>query len=245
MLALTTRISGDPLDAGWRATAAGAFQLTIDLAPLTSAEAEAIAHSFAATEEFAAKCVERAGGNPLFLEQLLRAAGDLVDGKLPSSVQSVVLARADLLALRDRRAIEAASILGQRFELAALRSLIDDPRYDAEVLMRSALLRRSPDGLQFVHALVRDRRLCVAHPSRRRQLHAAAAQVLADEPTPRAEHLDLASDPEAARAYLAASKDQDALFRQDQAIALARRALAIAADPEARVELAFQVGDQS
>ena len=49
--------------------------------------------------------------------------------------------------------------------------------------------------------------------------------------------------PQAARAYLAASKDQDALFRQDQAIALARRGLAIATDPEARVELAFQVGD--
>ena len=29
---------------------------------------------------------ERAGGNPLFLEQLLRTAGDLVDGKLPNSI---------------------------------------------------------------------------------------------------------------------------------------------------------------
>ena len=63
-LALTTRIGGDPLDAGWRATAAGGFQLTIDLAPLTSTEAETIARSFAAAEDFALKCVERAGGNP-------------------------------------------------------------------------------------------------------------------------------------------------------------------------------------
>jgi predicted ATPase len=146
-LALTTRIGGDPLDAGWRATAAGGFQLTIDLAPLAPAEAETIARSFAAAGDFAAKCVERAGGNPLFLEQLLRAARDLVDGKLPSSVQSVVLARVDLLAHNDRRAIEAASALGQRFALATLRSLIDDQRYDAEVLLRNALLRRSPDGL--------------------------------------------------------------------------------------------------
>ena len=242
-LALTTRIGGDPLDAGWRATAAGAFQLTIDLAPLTSAEAETIARSFAAAEDFAAKCVDRAGGNPLFLEQLLRAAGDLVDGKLPTTVQSVVLARADLLAPNDRRAIEAASALGQRFALATLRAVIDDPRYDAEVLLRNALLRRSPDGLQFVHALVRDGVYASLTRARRRQLHGAAARVLADEPTLRAEHLDLASDPEAALAYLAASKDQDALFRQDQAIALARRGLAIATDPQARVDLALQVGD--
>jgi predicted ATPase len=133
VLALTTRIGGDPLDAGWRAAAAGGFQLTIDLAPLTLAEAETIAHGFAEADDFAVKCVERAGGNPLFLEQLLRAARDLVDGKLPSTVQSVVLARADLLAPNDRRALEAASALGQRFELATLRALIDDVCYDAEV----------------------------------------------------------------------------------------------------------------
>jgi class 3 adenylate cyclase/tetratricopeptide (TPR) repeat protein len=242
-LALTTRIGGDPLDAGWRATAAGTFQLTMDLAPLASAEAETIARGFAAAEDFAAKCVERAGGNPLFLEQLLRAAGDLVDGKLPTTVQSVVLARVDLLAPNDRRAIEAASVLGQRFALATLRAIIDDPRYNAEVLLRNALLRCSPDGLQFVHALVRDGVYASLTRARRRQLHGGAARVLADQPALRAEHLDLASDPEAARAYLAASKDQDALFRQDQAIALARRGLAIATDPEARFDLALQVGD--
>ena len=242
-LGLTTRIGGDPLDAGWRATAAGGFQITIDLAPLTAVEAETIARSFAAAEDFAAKCVARADGNPLFLEQLLRAAHDLVDGKLPSTVQSVVLARADLLAPNDRRAIEAASALGQRFALTTLRALIDDPRYEAEVLLRNALLRRSPDGFQFVHALVRDGIYASLTRARRRQFHGAAATVLADEPTLRAEHLDLASDPEAARAYLAASKDQDALFRPDQAIALARRGLAIATDPQARVDLALQVGD--
>jgi class 3 adenylate cyclase/tetratricopeptide (TPR) repeat protein len=242
-LVLTTRIGGDPLDAGWRATAAGGFQFTIDLAPLTSAESETIARGFATGEEFATKCVERAGGNPLFLEQLLRAAGDLVDGKLPTTVQSVVLARADLLAPNDRRALEAASALGQRFALPTLRAVIDDPRYKAEVLLRNALLRRATDGLQFVHALVRDGVYASLTRARRRQLHGAAARALADEPTLRAEHLDLASDPEAARAYLAASKDQDALFRQDQAIALARRGLAIATDPQDRVDLALQVGD--
>jgi predicted ATPase len=80
---MTTRIGADPLDAGWRAVAGDGLQLTIDLTPLAPAESEKIARSFPAAEIFAAKCVERAGGNPLFLEQLLRTAGDLVDGKLP------------------------------------------------------------------------------------------------------------------------------------------------------------------
>jgi hypothetical protein len=50
-------------------------------------------------------------------------------------------ARTDLLAPNDRRAIEAASILGQRFTLANLRALIEDPRYACDALLRNALLR--------------------------------------------------------------------------------------------------------
>ena len=156
MLALTTRIDGDPFDAGWRAASGGGSQLTIDLAPLSATEAERIAMSFPEAEDFTAQCVQRAGGNPLFLEQLLHAAGGLVDGKLPTTVQSVVLARADLLAPNDWRAIEAGSVLGQRFSLATLRVLIDDPRYDGAALLHNALFRRASDRLQFVHALIRD-----------------------------------------------------------------------------------------
>ena len=242
-LIMTTRIEGDPLDAGWRAMAADSFQLTIHLSPLAQSEAQTIAKRFPAAEAFAAKCVERAGGNPLFLEQLLRTAGDLVDGKLPNSIQSVVLARTDLLAANDRRAIEAASVLGQRFTLANLRALIGDQRFTGEALLRNALLRPVPDGLQFVHALVRDGVYASLTRARRRQLHDLAARVFVDDPPLRAEHLDLADNPEAPRAYLAASRDQSALFRQDQAVALASRGLAIAVEPRDRVDLALQLGD--
>ena len=41
----------------------------------------------------------------------------------------------------------------------------------------------------------------------------------------------------------AASKDQSALFRQDQGVALASRGLAIAVEPRDRVDLALQLGD--
>ena len=241
-LILTTRIGNDPLDAAWRANAGEGLQITIDLRPLAPAEAQWIAQSFAAAEAFAAQCVQRAGGNRLFLEQLLRTAGDLVDGKLPMTIQSVVLARTDLLALNDRRAIEAASVLGQRFTLANLRALIEDPRATCEALLRNALLRPVADGLQFVHALVRDGVYASLTRARRRQLHRRAAEIFLDDPVLRAEHLDLAEDPEAARAYLVASRDQYALFRQDQAVALAVRGLALATEPRERVDLALQLG---
>jgi predicted ATPase len=84
-MVMTTRTGSDPLDAGWRAAAGDCLQLTVDLAPLAQAESQEIASGFSAAEDFAAKCVERAGGNPLFLEQLLRTAGDLGSGLIDHS----------------------------------------------------------------------------------------------------------------------------------------------------------------
>jgi class 3 adenylate cyclase/tetratricopeptide (TPR) repeat protein len=241
-LIMTTRIGADPLDAAWRASAGEGLHLTIDLGPLAVAEAQGMAQNFPAAEAFTAKCVERAGGNPLFLEQLLRTAGGLVDDRLPTTIQSVVLARTDLLAPNDRRAIEAASVLGQRFALANLQALIQDPAYACDSLLRNALLRPIAEGMQFVHALVRDGVYASLTRARRRQLHRQAADIFPDDPVLRAEHLDLAEDPEAARTYLAASKDQAALFRLDQAAALAARGLKLATEARDRMALALQLG---
>jgi len=74
-------------------------------------------------------------------------------------------------------------------------------------------------------------------------LHVAAAAIFADDPVLRAEHLDRAGEPEAARAYLAAAKAQAILFRQDQAIALSARGLALATKAHDTFELAMLVGE--
>lgn len=242
-LVMTTRTGTDPLDAAWRAMAGDSVRLTLDLAPLTPEDARSIASRFPAAETFARKCVERAGGNPLFLEQLLRTAGELVEGQMPSSIQNVVLARTDLLAAADKRAIAAASVLGQRFTLASLRALLGDERYVCDALFRNALVRPLADGMQFVHALVREGVYASLTRARRRQLHKLAAEIFAGDSVLRAEHLDLADNPAAPRAYLTASGDQSALFRQDQAATLATRGLAIAVEPRDRVDLALLLGD--
>jgi class 3 adenylate cyclase/tetratricopeptide (TPR) repeat protein len=242
-LVMTTRIEGDPLDTRWRARATGATLVSVDLSPLTVTDALSIAQRFIDVGAFAAQCVERAGGNPLFLEQLLRAAGDVGAGQLPMSIQSVVLARTDLLSAADRRAIQAASILGQRFRSSQLRAILSEPNYDFEMLLRSALLRPTADGLQFAHALVRDGVYASLTHVRRRQLHKGAAAIFIDDPVLRAEHLDRAGDAEAPRAYLAASQQQASLFRHDQAIILATRGLSLAVEARDLVSLALQLGD--
>ena len=242
VLVMTSRIDGDPLGPHWRSTASGGTLITVDLSPLSPADSLSIARRIIDVGTFADKCVERAGGNPLFLEQLLRGARGLTDGRLPASVQSVVLARTDLLSAQDRRAIQAASVLGQRFSLAHLRALLKEPQYDCETLVRNVLVRPIQNGLQFAHALVRDGVYGSLTNARKRELHGAAAAIFIDDPVLRAEHLDRAGDSEAARAYLAAAKAQANLFRQDQAIALAARGQLIATQPNHTFELAMLVG---
>jgi class 3 adenylate cyclase/tetratricopeptide (TPR) repeat protein len=243
VLVMTTRPEGDPLDARWRAMIGGATVVTLDLSPLTPADALTIAREFIDADAFAAQCVERAGGNPLFLEQLLRGAGDLTDGRLPASIQSVVLARTDLLSTGDRRAIQTASVLGQQFSLLHLRVLLREPQYSCDTLLRNVLVRPARDGFIFAHALVREGVYSSLTYARRRELHGAAARIFADDPVLRAEHLDRAGDAEAARAYFAASKAQAGLFRGEQAVTLAVRGLATATDKRDSFELAILLGD--
>ncbi len=109
--------------------------------------------------------------------------------------------------------------------------------------MRNVLLRPVRDGLQFAHALVRDGLYGSLTHARRRELHKAAAAIFIDDPVLRAEHLDRAGDAEAPRAYLAASKVQAGLFRHDQAVALAARGMALAAENQDVVDLALLLGD--
>ena len=58
-----------------------------DLSPLDSSEASDLAQYFGdLDEDVISACVERSGGNPLFLEQLLRNADELTAGNIPLSL---------------------------------------------------------------------------------------------------------------------------------------------------------------
>ena len=89
LLVMTSRIEGDPLDRAWRSSVAGAPLMTIDLAPLRPQEATQLADAYPdASADVAQRCIERAAGNPLFLEQLLRHAEQSSDASVPGSVFS-------------------------------------------------------------------------------------------------------------------------------------------------------------
>jgi tetratricopeptide (TPR) repeat protein len=230
LLVMTSRVEGDPLDAAWRASCRGTPFATIDLGPLRGDEALSLAGGFVdATHSVALACIERAGGNPLFLEQLLHNAQEGSADAVPASIQSLVLARMDRLAQHDRQAFQAAAVIGQRFDLALLRHLVAIPEYVCDGLVGNALVLPEGDDFLFAHALIQEGAYSSLLRSRRRELHRQAAEWFADQdPTLHAQHLDRAEDAGAAEAYLKAAITQRAAYHFDAAIRLADRGLEIA-----------------
>ncbi len=245
LLVMTSRIEGDPLDPLWRSRVAGSPLLTIDLGPLREDEANALATAYYdASTAFARRCVQRAAGNPLFLEQLLRHAEDSAEGTVPGSVQSLVQARLDHLPAPDRQALQAASVLGQKFSAEALGHLLGVQRYDPDTLIRHFLVRPVGDELLFAHALIRDGVYDSLLRATRLALHrSAAAWFVSRDAVLHAEHLDRGEDPGAPRAYLAAARAEAAAYHQERALALVGRGLDLAALPDDRFELTCLRGE--
>ena len=239
VLVVTSRVEGDPLDQAWRSRTRGSGLMTIDLAPLREDEAMALAGAFIdATTHFAFRCIERAEGNPLFLEQLLRSAEERKDEDVPASIQSLVLARVDRLPPGDKKALQAAAVIGQRFSLDPLKQLLDEPDYRCTGLIEHYLVRPEGEDYLFAHAMIQEAVYSSLLKPQKSQLHRSAAEWFADsEPTLRGEHLDRAEDSAAPQAYLEAAKKEASAYRYAGARDLLERGLDLAGDRADRYAL--------
>ncbi|WP_284313688.1 adenylate/guanylate cyclase domain-containing protein [Labrys miyagiensis] len=230
ILAMTSRIDGDPLDGAWRGRVHNSIT-TIDLGPLRPEEAAVFAEQLRiANSRLVQRCVERAGGNPLFLQQLLRSSEEsAVLEDIPATIQSLVLSRMDRLGASDKSALQAAAVAGQRFSLELVRALIGDQAYSPSNLIGHQMVQPEGDELLFSHALVRDGVYSSLTHERRRLLHRASAEFYRrKDPILYAEHLEQAGAAEAAGAYAEAAISEASGYRFDTALALAERGKAIA-----------------
>jgi class 3 adenylate cyclase/tetratricopeptide (TPR) repeat protein len=247
LLVMTSRIEGDPIAQGqtWRAAAQGAPLMRIDLAPLHEDEAKHLAAKIInVNTQFAESCIERAEGNPLFLEQLLRSAEESAQNRVPGSIQSIVLARMDSLEALDREAIQAASVVGQRFSLDLLRHLIESPHYACAGLIDHCLARPEGNDFLFAHALIQEGVYASLLGPRLRDLHLKAAAWYASRDLGlRAEHLDRAGDATAPMAYAEAARALAAQLHLERALELVDRGLALANTSDERYALLVQQGE--
>jgi len=78
-----------------------------------------------------ARILERAGGNPFFLEEIVlrlmdeRPGPEMADVDIPDTVQGVLAARMDLLPASEKRALQMASVVGRTFWNGAVASILD------------------------------------------------------------------------------------------------------------------------
>ncbi len=242
VLVMTSRFDGDPIDQGWRSAARGASVLTIDLGPLRASDAKALAAGVIdPNSRLAEACVARADGNPLFLLQLLRNATDLDLDAVPDTLQSVVQSRLDRLPAADKRALQAASVIGQRFGTDLLRLVVGDAAYRCDALVANSLVRPDGDEFLFVHALVRDGVYASLLRQTRREAHRLAASWFEQrDPALCAQHLDRGEDERAPAAYVRAAQAAAWHYRFDEALVLAARGLELARSARDRFDLSIQ-----
>jgi tetratricopeptide (TPR) repeat protein len=123
----------------------------------------------AVSDPLVAQIVERADGNPFYLEELIRATADGRSDQLPDSVIGMVQARLDAEGIHARRVLRAASIFGERFSRTGVAALLGgegeagdvadwlDRLCARELVTRTPLAERGADlEFTFSHALVRE-----------------------------------------------------------------------------------------
>ncbi len=108
---------------------------TIKLGPLSRRAAEQLvtgALGPQATPEAVARIVERADGNPFYLEELVRAVAAGRNDVFPDSVLGTVEARLDAEGSEAKRVLRAASVFGDRFSKDGLAALLGGERHADE-----------------------------------------------------------------------------------------------------------------
>ena len=150
------------------------------MAPLAAGDIRRIAETRlgvdALPDNLARQLTEKAEGNALFAEEILSFLGErgvlrIVAGQvefdagaiasaLPASVQGLLTARVDRLAPRDRALLQAAAVIGRRFDPQLLAHVAGDAgEIEARLGAMQSLDLVYPDGggeYAFKHALVRD-----------------------------------------------------------------------------------------
>ena len=252
-VALLTVLSGRTEPPGWLTWFPAAT--TVRLGPLSRPDALALARGFSCERPLNAEAadflVERAGGNPLYLRELVamgRAQGLLVEdagqyrlaatASIPATLQALLASRLDALDPDQKRAVQLAAVMGgaSPAHLEALGAT--DPEVALRSLVENGLMRQSPEGrYETADSMLREVAYETLPRNVRGELHRAAAAIVSPEESAR--HLERAAHylpdddtlalaaadalVKTAEGYLAASRHLDAMRMLEQAVELGTR----------------------
>jgi DNA-binding CsgD family transcriptional regulator len=205
--------------------------------------------------EFAAACREATGGNPFFLEALLREAMEQgvstdpreavrVERIGPAAVAQAVLLRLSGAPAAATALVRAVAVLGDGASLseaAGLAELPEEEAASAADLLAALSILRPAGGLELAHPIVREAVYADLGYHERTKAHARAADILAasgateERIAAQIAEAEPTGDPE--RVELLRRVAADALAREAPAAAVAWLRRALAESPPAGIEL--------
>ncbi len=179
----------------------------LSLSPLSQADSRQLANNLLDIDymprDMQDTIVSKAGGNPFFLEEIIRAlinTGAVVYNKdngrwqatrkietiaIPDTVQGVIMARVDRLDEDVRRVLQTAAVVGRRFFFRVLEAVGDvDAALDQYLLeleqMELIRKKQTMPELEYIfkHALAQETIYQSILLRRRRELHARAGQAI-------------------------------------------------------------------
>jgi predicted ATPase/class 3 adenylate cyclase len=167
----------------------------IELAPLNAEESERLADGLqpegGLPAEQRAVVLEKAEGNPLFLEETVRmlAESDGAGNHIPDTIQALIAARVDALPAQQKQLLQRASVIGRIFWQGALEQLA--PELDVAALIEALVDRElvvseerstivGEPAFRFKHGLIGEVAYGGLSKATRSELHAAFARWLHD-----------------------------------------------------------------
>ena len=178
-----------------------------------------------------AELVRTTGGNPFLVVEAV-AAGH----RLPASIREAALARAGRLSPAARAVVDAAAVLGQRFDHPLLEAVVPGSANAVEEALARGVLVADGSRLGFRHELIRDAIESSISPPRLVELHGRAASALARDARPAlaarlAHHAELAGlRRDACRYATLASTEAERVGAPREARLQAQRALRLGDD---------------
>lgn len=168
------------------------YATQIALRQLSAADSEtlvtAILRRARLHESLAPDILEKAEGNPFFLEELAQSMLERrheAGASIPDSIQGLIAARIDRLPGEHKRLLQTAAVLGRSFQLELLAAIWDRPAPAIpllEDLKRWEFLYEEPSAgnlsFAFKHTLTQEVAYQTLLNQRRQRLHRTAAQAL-------------------------------------------------------------------
>ena len=161
---------------------------SLRLEPLPSDQAEALMGD-QVSGELRERIARAAGGNPLFISEMLAMAAGNTEVEVPPTLKALLAARLDQLEEPERKVLERGAVEGEVFHRGAVQALAPE---EAQVTTRLAgLVRRElirpdrpqlagDDGYRFRHLLIRDAAYDALPKAIRAELHARFADWLGE-----------------------------------------------------------------